>query len=109
MKKITSISTLCIALTVGIISYVFWNSREAHVTTKDNENRSQLTETVSIGDPNHTVTTHEHESKPLFKTVLAGNNVSTNFNVDEDYKHVKIFIENSGKKNDKSGNGAQSF
>ena len=44
------------------------------------------------------MTTLEHESNPLFKTVFAGNNKSTIFNVDEGYKHVKIFIENSGKK-----------
>lgn len=98
MKKITSISTLCLVLMVGIISYVFWNSRDARVTTKDTENRSQLTETVSKGDPHHAVTTLEHESNPLFKTELSGNNTSTIFNVDEEYKHVKIFIENSGKK-----------
>ncbi len=85
-------------MTVGIISYVFWNSRDARVTTKDTENRSQLTETVTIGDPDYVVSTHEHVSKSLFKTVLAGNNTSTNFNVDGEYKHVKIFIENSGKK-----------
>ena len=38
-----------LSLMVGFISYVSWNSQDARVTTKDTENRSQLTETVSKG------------------------------------------------------------